>query len=140
GRSQDLPQIILVSMTSQLLMGGVAGVLLALLSPLIVEHWLVVPPELISEARLSFEVLSLMLPFVLLSLGLRGVLEATQRFDLSAAIRTPSSAATFLIPAIAAPLGVRLPGILIGVFVARIVTCGALVVAVRRALPGVSWS
>jgi O-antigen/teichoic acid export membrane protein len=138
-RSDDLPQIVIVSMTSQLLMGGVAALLLALLAPVIVGHWLVVPSNMLAEARASFEVLAAMLPFVLLSLGLRGVLEAAQRFDLSAAIRTPSSAATFLIPAIAAPLGVRLPGILIGLFLARIITCAALVVAVRRALPGVRW-
>src|SRR4051794_31401539 len=111
-RSADLSQIIVVSMTSQLLLGAVAGGLLVLLSPLIVNHGLVIPTDLVAEATRTFELLSLMLPFVLLSLGLRGVLEASQRFDLSAMIRTPSSAATFLIPAIAAPLGVRLPGIL----------------------------
>ena len=139
-RSPDLSQIVLVSMTSQLVLGGLAGLLLALLSPLIVGHWLVVPPDMLAEARASFQVLSLILPFVLVSLGLRGVLEAAQRFDLSAAIRTPSSAATFLIPAIAAPLGLKLPGILLGLLVVRIATCGALVVAIRRALPGVKWS
>lgn len=139
-RSTDLPQIILVSMASQLVLGGVAGLLLAVLAPLIVGHWLVVPADLVAEARTSFQLLALMLPFVLLSLGLRGVLEAAQRFDLSAAIRTPSSAATFLIPAIAAPLGAKLPAILLGLLAARIVTCGALVIGVRRALPGVRWS
>ena len=139
-KSADLPQIIVVSMTSQLLLGGVAALLLAGLAPLIVGHWLVVPPEMMAEARVSFQLLAVMLPFVLLSLGLRGVLEAAQRFDLSAAIRTPSSAATFLIPAVAAPFGVKLPGILLGLLIARIVTCGALVLGVRRALPGVRWS
>src|SRR4029079_6879172 len=138
-RSADLPQIIVVSMTSQLLLGVVVGIPLALLSPLIVNHGLVIPPELVDEAARSFELLSLMLLFVLLSLGLRGVLEAAQRFDLSAMIRTPSSAATFLIPAIAAPLGVRLPGILVGLLAARLVTCVALAFAVHRALPGVRW-
>jgi O-antigen/teichoic acid export membrane protein len=138
-RSPDLPQIVIVSMTSQLFLGGVAGLLLALLSPLIVGHWLVVPPNMLAEARVSFSVLSLMLPFILLSLGLRGVVEAAQRFDLSAAIRTPSSAATFLIPAVAAPFGVGLPGILVGLLAARIVTCVALIVGVRYALPGIKW-
>ena len=138
-KSAELPQIILVSMTSQLVLGGIGGLLLALLAPVIVGHWLVVPPALVAEARASFELLALMLPFVLVSLGLRGVVEAAQRFDLSAAIRTPSSAATFLIPAIAALYGVKLPGILFGLLLLRVVTCCALVVAVRYALPGVTW-
>jgi len=139
-RSAELPQIILVSMTSQLLLGGLAGLVLALLAPVIVGHWLVVPADMLGEARTSFELLSLMLPFVLLSLGLRGVLEAAQRFDLSAMIRTPSSALTFLIPAVAAPFGVRLPGILLGLLLARAITCVGLVIAVDRALPGVRWT
>ena len=139
-RSDDLAQIIVVSMTSQLVLGAIAGSLLALLSPMIVGHWLSVPHDMIDEAKATFELLSLMLPFVLLSLGLRGVLEAAGRFDVSAAIRTPSSALTFLIPAIAAPFGVRLPGILLGLFVARLVTCVVLVLGVHHALTGVKWT
>ena len=139
-RAAELPQLVLVSMTSQLVLGGIAGLILAVLSPLLVGHVLVVPPDMVAETSASFQLLSLMLPFVLLSIGLRGVLEAAQRFDVSAAIRTPSSAATFLIPAIAAPLGVRLPGILLLLLVARLVTCVALIFGVRHALAGVSWS
>lgn len=139
-RSPELPQIVLVSMTSQLLLGAAAGVILSLVTPLLVGHFLVVPADMTVEARRSLEVLSLMLPFVLLSLGLRGVLEAAQRFDLSAAIRTPSSAATFIIPAVAAWFGIGLPGILLLLLVARVVTCIALIFGVRHALPGVRWS
>ena len=139
-RSADVSQIVIVSLSSQVALGIVAGLLLTLLAPLIVGHWLVVPPDMVAEARATFELLAAMLPFVLLSLGLRGVLEAAQRFDLSAAIRTPSSAATFLIPAIAAPFGVRLPGILAGLLVARLVTCCALIFAVRYALRDVVWT
>lgn len=139
-RNGELPQIVLVSMTSQLLLGGVAGGILVLLTPVLVGHLLVVSADMVAEVRTSFIVLSLMIPFVLLSLALRGVLEAAQRFDLSAAIRTPSGAATFLIPAIAAVFGVRLPGILLLLLAARIVTCIALVFGVHRALPGVRWS
>src|SRR5437764_1335487 len=65
------------------------------------------------------------------------------RFGLlgrAGAIRPPRSALTFLIPAIASPFGVRLPGILLGMLIARLMTCVALVIGVHRALPGVAWS
>ena len=139
-RSAELPRIILVSVTAQWLLGALAGLILALLTPLLVDHVLSVPPELRAETRSSFLLLALMVPFVLVSLGLRGVLEAAQRFDLSTVIRIPSGAATFLVPALAAFEGVRLPGILILLLVTRIITCGALLLAVRRALTGVTWS
>jgi len=60
-----------------------------------------VAPALDAEARGAFLYLALSVPFVVLSLSLRAILEAAQRFDLVNLIRTPSGAVVFVVPAVA---------------------------------------
>lgn len=138
-RPPELVEIITISTLSQTFTGILGGALLALLTPLLIGHVLTVPPELVPEARRVLLLLSATLPLVLLSLSLRGVVEAAQRFDLSNMIRIVSSCATFLIPAIGAAQGVSLPVIILLLLIARLLTCVALVIAVPFALPGLVW-
>jgi O-antigen/teichoic acid export membrane protein len=67
------------------------------------------------------------------------VLEAAHRFDLSNAVRVPSSIVSFLIPAIASSLGHTLPTIMVWLFVSRVVFCTLSVFAVNRAIPTLEW-
>jgi O-antigen/teichoic acid export membrane protein len=138
-RPPELVEIITVSVLSQTLTGILGGALLALLTPLLVGHVLTVPTALEPEARRVLLLLSATLPLVLLSLSLRGIVEAAQRFDLSNMIRIASSSATFLIPAIGAARGVSLPVIVLLLLVTRMATCVALAAAVPFALPGLVW-
>jgi O-antigen/teichoic acid export membrane protein len=130
-----ISQVVVVSIGSQLLLGVAGGVVLAAAAPLLAERVFAVPADLVAEGTLIFRLLGAMLPVALLALSLRGLLEGAQRFDLSNMIRVPSSAATFIIPALAAPLGVGLPAIVLLMLAARVTTCAALIVAARRALP-----
>ena len=132
-------RIATLSVASQTAVGIVGGAILAALVPSLVMSVLKVPDALRGEARAALLWLALSLPLVVLSLSLRGVLEATQRFDLVNLVRIPGSAATFLVPAIAAPLGTGLPGIVVLLLGVRILTCWATAVAIRRALPGFRW-
>jgi O-antigen/teichoic acid export membrane protein len=81
-RPPELVEIITVSVLSQTLTGILGGALLALLTPLLVGHVLTVPTALEPEARRVLLLLSATLPLVLLSLSLRGIVEAAQRFLL----------------------------------------------------------
>jgi len=72
-----------------------------------------------------FYILALSVPVVLISSSFRGVLEAAQRFDLVNAIKIPISVLTFLLPLVGLLLGLRLPGIVALILLARV---GALVV------------
>ena len=139
-RDRGLASIVIASASLQTLFGAVAGVALALLSPLLAHRVFAIPAELRHETQVAFLILASTMPMVLLSLALRGVLEAAGRFDLSAAVRIPSGTATFLLPALGASLGLKLPGIFFLLLLSRIVTCGVLILAVRRALPGVTWN
>lgn len=81
-------------------LGLAAGVLVAFLSPWVVD-WLAISPELRDETLVGLWVLSAALPFVLLSAGWRGVLEAYGRFDLVNWVRIPLGVALFLAPLLA---------------------------------------
>lgn len=129
-----------LSLLLQALFGAVGGVALAAAAPALANHVFDAPPALAAEAIASFRVLALCLPLVMLALSLRGLLEGAQRFALSTAIRIPASASSFVIPAVAAALGASLPQILLALCVARAILCVVLVVAVRRAVPGLRWT
>lgn len=83
--------------------GTLGGLILAAASPWVVRGMLGVGPELQHEAQLALLVLALGLPFSVVTPGLRGLLEAHMRFDLAAAVRTPTNVAL-----VAAPVAVLL--------------------------------
>jgi O-antigen/teichoic acid export membrane protein len=78
--------------------GVTAAIVLLPLAPWISFHALRMPAELRGEALLSVQLLCLGLPLTLLMNGLRGVLEAYQRFGLVNLVRLPFGIATFAIP------------------------------------------
>ncbi len=128
-----------LSIASQTALGAVGGLVLAFLAPPAVERWLGVPAPVQAEARDAFLMLALSVPFVVLSLSLRAVLEAAQRFDLVNVIRVPTSAAIFLVPAVAAPLGASLPAIVLLLLLVRVGACWASAAMIPRAIPGFRW-
>src|SRR3989442_750024 len=123
----------------QTALGVVGGVLLAVLTPWVVTHLLRVPADVRVETEQAFRWLAVSVPFVVLLASLRAALEGAQRFDLANLIRAPHGALAFAIPAVAAPLGVGLAGIVALLFALRVVTCGVTWIAIRRALPGFRW-
>src|SRR5206468_1875234 len=98
-----------------------------------------VPAGLQDEAQQALRWLALSVPFVVLSLNLRAVLEGAQRFGLANLIRVPHGVLGFVIPAVAGALGVRLPGFIALLLALRIVSCLATWLAVRAVLPGFRW-
>lgn len=123
----------------QVALGAAAGLLFALAAPAIVERMLRVPAELAVEGVSAMRVLAATVPVLMLSLALRGLLEAGERFDLSNAIRMPVTAGTFLLPAVIAVAGGALPAMLLGLLGLRILAVLAQLVAVRYALPALRW-
>lgn len=97
--------------------------------------WLKVPPQLLGETRNAFLLLGASIPLVVLTSGLRGVLEAFQRFDITNAIRMLQGFWTFTGPLCVLPFTVRLDAIVIVLVAGRLVTTIAYFVAVRSTLP-----
>jgi O-antigen/teichoic acid export membrane protein len=122
---ERIPQLVWTSLGSQVAFGLLGSLLVGALTPLLVTRILRIPPALIAETRNTLFLVAVGLPLVLATNGLRGVLEAFQRFDLVNYVKAPASIAVFVLPAIALPLGFRLPGIVLLLVIAR----GAAVVA-----------
>jgi len=120
GRVDDIPELFWTAVWSQFLLGSVSSLLIALFNPLLVKHILNVPLNFQAETIATLYILSLSMPIVFVSSSFRGTLEAAQRFDLSNAIRIPASALNFLLPVMGGLMGMRLPGIMILIFISRI--------------------
>src|SRR5438309_4971341 len=84
-------------------------------------------------------VLAFHLPVILCIASLRAALEGAQRFDLSTALRIPSSLASVIVPAIAASLGASLSLILWILSAVRFTLALLNAEAVRRALLEGKW-
>ncbi len=138
-RDDNVSALITGSVVSQVLLGSVGALILIGLAPVLVDHIFVIPSNIRSEAISVFRILALMTPPTLLFLSLRGVLEAAQRFDLSNAVRVPSSVATFVIPAVAASRGFTLPYIVAMLLISRVAICTIMVLVVKKALPTLRW-
>jgi len=78
------------------------GVLLFLISSAICLHLFNIPPELLEESILSFKLLALTVPFILMAQVLRGALEAFQQFKKIAFLAAMISTGTYLSIAAAA--------------------------------------
>ncbi|MEP6858745.1 MAG: flippase [Gemmatimonadales bacterium] len=137
--SDELSEIVSISLFAQLAAGIVGGALFALAAPALVHSVFRLPPDTASEAIGVFRVVGLSLPAVLLISAQRGILEGAQRFDLSTTIKMLSSVASLSIPAIGAVYGASLPSILLVVLASRLVICALYAFAIRRALPAIRW-
>lgn len=95
----------LVSTTLLLMWGlGVLGAIVVwLLSAWLAQDILAMPPTLRVEARDTFRVLALSIPFVVATAGLRGVLEAHQRFGMISMMRMVLGVVTFVGPLVVLP-------------------------------------
>lgn len=125
--------------TTSVLLGlvGLAGATFLLAgADWIVSTALRVPAHLIVEARLAIRVLAIGLPFVTLASGLRGLLEAHQRFDLVNLVRLPASALMYLGPAVVLPFSHSLVPAVAVLVVVRVAACLAYGWFAVRVEPG----
>jgi O-antigen/teichoic acid export membrane protein len=129
--------------TSLFLMGGIgmaSAVIAFLLVPWLVQHPLKVPAELRVETTRAFYWISLSIPIVVVTAGLRGVLEALQRFRLATAIRIPMGIFTYLGPVLMLPFSHSLVPIMAVLVLGRVVAGIAHLWACFRAFPALQDS
>jgi O-antigen/teichoic acid export membrane protein len=139
-RAEEIPAIV---WTSLFLMGGigvVSAIASLLLVPWLVQHPLKVPPGLRVETTHAFYWISLSLPIVVVTAGLRGVLEALQRFRLATAIRIPMGIFTYLGPVLVLPFSHSLASIMAVLVLGRMIAGVAHLWACLSALPSLKGS
>ena len=103
GQTGDIPHLIWTALAIMLLLAVVGMLVGAGLSSWLVYSLLKVPPSLRAETLSAFYLLAFSLPAVIMTAGLRGVLEAYQRFGLVNALRIPMGVLTFAGPLLVLP-------------------------------------
>lgn len=119
---QNLSPFIITSILLLILFGFLAALLIVLLTPIIVNDILNIPPELIEETTKAFYILSSSIPFVLGSIGARGALEAQQKFAIVNIIKIPASIINYLAPLLILPFSNNLHFIVIILVIGRVTT------------------
>jgi len=134
-QAEDIPRLICTALALMGMLGIIGALVAASISPWLVYDILKIPQALQGETLNAFYLLSLSIPVVISAIGLRGVLEAHQRFDLTNIVRIPLGIFTFLGPLIVLPFSNSLfpmVAVLVGV---RILTCGVFLALCLRQVP-----
>ncbi|HEX5434243.1 MAG TPA: flippase [Candidatus Angelobacter sp.] len=131
-------EIVSLVWTSLFLLAGIGliGTLIAVwLTPWIVERALKVPLDLQQETMGAFYWICTSIPFIVITAGLRGVLEALQQFRLATWIRVPMGIFSYLGPVAILPFTHNLETILAVLVFGRVMACIAHLLASFYALP-----
>ena len=140
GEEREIPSLTWTSLFLMLLLGLVAMAFVLLISPWLVERGLNVPATLQPETLQSFRWLGFSLPFVITTAGLRGLLEAHQRFGLITALRIPMGVFTFAGPLLVLPFSRSLAPVVAVLVGGRVVGWAAHLLVCLRVLPEVGRS
>ncbi|MDP9339389.1 MAG: flippase [Acidobacteriota bacterium] len=107
GEHQAIPVLVWTSLVLMFVFGLLGTAVVISLAPWLV-HLLNVPNALSRETLVSLYLLAFSLPAVVSTAGLRGLLEAYQRFDLVNALRIPMGVFTYAAPLAVLPFSKRL--------------------------------
>ena len=98
GQEEAIPALVWTTIFLMLIFGVVGTLVVGLLSPWLVRRALNIPMALQIETLYAFYVLAFSIPVVIITAGIRGVLEAHQRFGLINAVHVTMGVLTFLAP------------------------------------------
>ncbi|MCD6486475.1 MAG: flippase [Syntrophobacterales bacterium] len=134
-RAEDIPGLICTALALMGMLGIIGALAAASISPWLVHNILKIPRALQDETLKAFYLLALSIPVVISATGLRGVLEAHQRFDLTNIVRIPLGMFTFLGPLIVLLFSNSLFPVVAVLVAGRFLTCGVFLVLCLRLIP-----
>ena len=118
---------------------GVVGCLLAeLLAGWLTQSALNISPDLQRETTTSFRIMALAIPAIVVGTGLRGILEAYQRFDLVNAARVPLGALNYLAPVVVMRYNESLVSVVAVLAVLRVVSLVVHALMCRAVMPALT--
>lgn len=143
GEEAEIPRLVCTSLILMLLLGLAGALVVVLLSPWLVHRALHVPLTVQQETLGSFYLLGVSIPFVISTAGLRGVLEAYQKFGLINALRIPMGVFSLASPLFVLPFSKSLFP-MVGILMAgRLIGCAAHLLLCLRVVPefcqGIAW-
>jgi O-antigen/teichoic acid export membrane protein len=137
-RIEEIPELVWTTLFLMLLLGLVGGGVMLVLTNWLVASVLNIPAELQSETLDAFKLLAWSVPVVIITTGLRGILEAFQRFDLVNLVRVPMGILTFVGPTAVLPFSNSLHAMVLVLVVLRIILCLVLAALCVRVVPGLT--
>jgi O-antigen/teichoic acid export membrane protein len=135
GEEGEIPSLAWTSLLLMLLLGLVGAAVVVLTSPWLVHGVLNVPGALQAETLRSFYLLGLSIPVVISTTGLRGLLEAYQRFGLINALRIPMGVFTFAGPLLVMPFSKSLFPVVAVLVAGRLIAWAAHLLLCLRVMP-----
>ncbi len=143
GEDQEVPTLVWTSLLLMLMLGIIGAVVVVLLSPWLVHRALHVTSMLERETVYSLYLLGVSIPVVISTAGLRGLLEAHQRFGLTNAVRIPMGVFTFAGPLLVLPFSKSLFPVVAVLVAGRVIAWVAHLSLCLRVMPalrlGVVW-
>lgn len=133
--AHTVPPLAWTSLALMFLLGLVGTAVMLGLSPWLVQSALKVPIGLRAESLHSFYWLAVSIPIVTLTAGLRGILDALQRFRIANLIRIPMSVFSFAGPLLVLPFSHSLTPVIVVLVAGRMIGCVAHAWACFRAFP-----
>lgn len=138
GQEEAIPPLVWAALSLMLVLGLTGTLAVILISPWLTQSALKIPHALQEETLRSFYLLALSIPVVISTSGLRGILEARQRFGMVTALRIPMGLLTFLGPLVALPFShslVMITAVLVAfrvaVWLAHLLLCLKVMPALR---------
>ena len=109
-----------VSLITSLGMGSIGSIIFFIFTPLLINRILTIPVSLLLDAKNTFLILGGMLPIIIATTSLRGIMAASNRFDLLNKIQMPSNILTYIIPCLSYVFGFSLTLVIILISVMRL--------------------
>jgi len=109
-----------VSLITSLGMGFIGSITFFIFTPLLINRILTIPVSLLVDAKNTFLILGVMLPIIIATTSLRGIMAASNRFDLLNKIQMPSNILTYIIPCLSYVFGFSLTLVIILISVMRL--------------------
>lgn len=135
GDTAIIPRLIWTALLLMSALGVFAGILIAATTDLLVLRVLAIPVQYRHETTVAFWLLALSVPFVIITTGLRGVMEAYQRFDLTNLVRIPMGIWTFAGPLLVFPWSRQLDWVVAVLVAGRLLTTVWHVLLVFKVVP-----
>lgn len=136
----EIPSLIWTAMSLMAALGVMGAIVVAALSPWLVGSVLNIPTVLQPETLSAFYLLAASIPIVISTTGLRGIIEAHQRFGLVNAVRIPLGIFTFLGPVAVLPFSNSLIPVVAVLVGARLVSWCAYAVLCLQVEPALRHS
>ncbi len=134
-RDAEIPEMTAMSLAMLGALGLAGAMLLLSITPWLVQDLLQIPAVLAEESRLTFYLLALSLPVILVTSGCQGVLVAHQRFDVLSLVRIPLGVFTFISPLLVLPFSASLPAMVSALVGARLLTMVVMLLVSFRMMP-----